>query len=86
MITIHSQDGRHFLGLRHGRKGGYEIVYDGGPHRRRFVLRLRPPHVVKDIEGHLYNAIKTTDVLTTLYSGLRTAEIEFEIDHDQVPR
>lgn len=26
MIAIHSQDGSHFLGLRQGRTGGYEVI------------------------------------------------------------
>lgn len=28
MIAMQSQDGSHFLGLRQGQGGGYEIVYE----------------------------------------------------------
>ena len=83
MITIHSQDGRHFLGLRKGRQGGYEIVYDSGPKRTRFVWQIKSPHVdTANIQRQLHDAIRAVDVLTTLYSGLRSEEIEFEIDYD----
>jgi uncharacterized membrane protein len=83
MMTFHSQDGRHFLGLRSGRQGFYEIVYEGGPQRRRFVWQIKSPHVdTANIQRQLYDAIRAVDVLTTLYSGLRSEEIEFEIDYD----
>ena len=81
MMTFHSQDGRHFLGLRNGRQGGYEIVYDGGPRHRRFVWQIKSPHVdTADIRRQLHDAIRAVDVLSTLYLGLRSAEIDFEID------
>ena len=83
MITVHSQDGRHFLGLRTGRQGGYEIVYEGGPQHRRFVWHIKTRQVdTNDIRRQLDKAIKTDDVLTALYSSLRSAEIEFEIELD----
>lgn len=81
MITVHSTDGRHFLGLRNGRLGGYEIVYDGGPNNRRYVWQIKTPKVdTADISFHIFEAIRSADVLNTLYSGLRSAEIEFEIE------
>ena len=89
-MTFHSQDGRHFLGLRSGRQGFYESVYDGaysggsgGPQRRRFVWQIKSPHVdTANIQRQLHNAIRAVDVLTALYSGLRSEEIEFEINYD----
>ena len=81
LITIHSPDGRHFLGLRTGRRGGYEIVYDGNSSRQRFIWRIKTHLVNTDsINGQLREAIKSANVLSVLYSGLRSAEIEFEID------
>lgn len=83
MITLHSQDGRHFLGLRQGKTGQYEIVYDGGAHRRRFVWTLTSRHInAAKIHHHLHEAIVAVDVLAVLYSGLRGAEIEFDINFD----
>ena len=82
MITVHSKDGRHFLGLREGRMGGYEIVYEGGRNQRRLVWQLKSKRIDTDrIARQLHDAIRTADVLNTLYSGLRSAEIDFEIDY-----
>lgn len=83
LITIHSQDGRHFLGLRNGRRGGYEIVYDDNSSQQRFVWRIKTDPINTDsINGQLREAIKSANVLSVLYSGLRSAEIEFEIDRE----
>ena len=82
MITVHSKDGRHFLGLREGRMGGYEIVYEGGRNQRRLVWQLKSKRIDTDrIARQLHDAIRTADVLNTLYSGLRSEEIDFEIDY-----
>ncbi len=83
MITVHSQDGRHFLGLRAGRQGGYEIVYDGGPRCRRFVWLIKTAQIdVHYIHRNFEEAIQTDDVPSKLYAALRSAEIEFVIDYD----
>jgi hypothetical protein len=83
MITQHSPDGRHFLGLRAGRKGGYEIIYDGTPQIRRFVWQLKSEHVdLADIRRQFAIAMRAPDVLSTLNSGLQSAQIEFEVDYD----
>ncbi|EAQ05997.1 hypothetical protein [Yoonia vestfoldensis] len=83
MITLHSQDGQHFLGLRTGREGGYEIVYDCGLQRRRFVLLIKTAQVdARYFRMQLEDAIQTVDVLTTLSAALRNAAIEFETDYD----
>jgi hypothetical protein len=83
MIAVHSQDGQHFLGLRAGRQGGYEIVYDGGPRRRRFVWLIKVQQVdIEYLHQHLEHAIEADNVLVTLASALRGAEIEFEIGCD----
>lgn len=80
-ITIHSDDGKHFLGLRKGRRGGYEIIYDGNSSRQRFVWQIKTyPVDIDRINGQLREAIKSASVLSALYSSLRSAKIEFEID------
>ena len=80
MIVKHSEDGRHFLGLRNGRFGGYEIVYEGGINQRRLVWRIMTKAIDSDdMARRFHEAIRTNDVLNHHYSGLRDAEIEFEI-------
>ena len=81
MIAGHSTDGRHFLGLRQGRHGGYEIVYEAAHTGRRLVWTIKNPRVAEaDLEFQLRHALLAQTVLETLCSGLRSAEIEFEVD------
>lgn len=83
MIALHSRDGRHFLGLRRGKVGQYEIVYDNALQQKRLILRVISGDVSAHVLGsHLHEAIKTASVLDVLLSGLRDAEIAFEIDYD----
>lgn len=85
MIALHSRDGRHFLGLRRGRTGQYEIVYDNDRQGKRLIWRVISKDVCADILGsQLHEAIKRASVLEALLSGLRDAEIAFEVDYDWV--
>ena len=85
MIALHSRDGRHFLGLRRGKAGRYEIVYDNAQQQKRLIWKVISGDVSADVLGsHLNEAIRTSQVLDTLMSGLRDAEIAFEIDYDWV--
>lgn len=83
MITLHSSCGRHFLGLRKGKAGQHEIVYDNEHRRKRLIWKITSSEVSEEaISNHLHQAIKTATVLNALLSGLRDAEIEFEVDYD----
>ena len=80
MIAVHSQDGRHFLGLRQTRDGKFQIVYEGGRVQRRLVWTLKSPIDDKAIGQHHHQAIRTTEVLDALCAGLRGAEIGYELE------
>lgn len=81
MVTVHSQDGRHFLGLRRNKSGAFEIVYDGGMFGKRFVWRIKGHSTeARDIERQLLYAIRQKQVLEELCQGLRSEEIDFEIE------
>jgi hypothetical protein len=81
MIAGHSIDGRHFLGLRHGRDGQYEIIYEAAHTGRRLIWTIKNHSIAEaDLALQLRHALSTQTVLETLCSGLRSAEIEFEVD------
>ena len=81
MIAGHSTDGQHFLGLRQGRHGGYEIIYEAVHTGRRLIWTIKNQSIAEaDLELQLRHALSTQTVLETLCSGLRSAEIEFEVD------
>ena len=80
MIAVHSQDGRHFLGLRQTRDGKFQIVYEGGRVQRRLVWTVKSPVDDEAIGQHLQQAIRTTAVLDALCAGLRDDEIAYELD------
>jgi hypothetical protein len=81
MIAAHSTDGRHFLGLRQGRYGGYEIIYEAAHTGRRLIWTIKNPRIAEaDLELQLRHALSAQTVLETLFFGLRSAEIEFEVD------
>ena len=80
MIAAHSTDGRHFLGLRHGWHGGYEIIYEAEHTGRRLIWTIKKQSIAEaDLELQLRHALSAQTVLETLCSGLRSAEIEFEV-------
>jgi hypothetical protein len=81
MIAMHSQDGSHFLGLRQGRAGGYEIVYEATKTGKRLIWQIKNSLVTEgDIARQFERALEASAVLETLYAGLRSAEIAFEVD------
>lgn len=81
MIAIHSQDGSHFLGLSEGRTGGYEIVYEAAKTGKRLIWQIKNSSVSEgDITRHLEKALEASALLETLYAGLRSADIAFEVD------
>lgn len=81
MVAVHSQDGRHFLGLRKARTGGYEIVYEAATNGRRLIWQIIDPNAEPDhLERQVHQAVASTAVLETLYRGLREAEIDFEVE------
>lgn len=83
MITVHSKDGRHFLGLRRGKSGQFEIVYDSERHQKRLIWRVLSREVsADDIGRKLHEAIEKATVLDALLCGLRDSEIDFEVDFD----
>jgi hypothetical protein len=81
MIAKHSNDGSHFLGLRQGRAGGYEIVYEATKTGKRLIWKINSNTVSEgDIMRELESALETSSVLDTLRVGLRSAHIAFEVD------
>lgn len=84
MVSIHSQNGQHFLGLRPARRGGYEIVYDATANGRRLILKLEPTSIDPVLMGQqLQRALESSNVLETLCSELRSSSVGFKIDADQ---
>lgn len=80
MLAIHSSCGRHFLGLRQGRRGGYEIVYEAADNGRRLVCKITRDDVdVASLSHQLETALQTSAVLDSLCASLRAAEINFEV-------
>lgn len=51
MIAMHSQDGSHFLGLRQGLGGGYEIVYEAASTGKRLIWQIRNSLVTEGGHG-----------------------------------
>ncbi len=81
MVAFHSDDGRHFLGLRQTMSGAFEIVYEGGNFGQRFVWRIKGDiDESSTLEQQLLHAIRQKQVLEELCRGLRSAEIEFELE------
>lgn len=83
MITLHSRDGSHFLGLRQGKACQYEIVYDNGPQKKRLIWQITSRDATLEALGtHMTAAIKTAQVLETLLKELQKAKISVEVDYD----
>jgi hypothetical protein len=81
MVALHSEDGRHFLGLRQTVSGSFEIVYEGGVFGKRFVWRIKSDiSDAEDLERQLFHAIRQKQVLEELCQGLRREEIDFEME------
>lgn len=80
MLTVHSRDGKHFLGLRRDRTGAYQIVYDGGSSRRRLIWSITNRQVDEHVLSRcLHLAIDSTATLETLRDGLKSAKIASEV-------
>jgi hypothetical protein len=73
-----SRGGYHFLGLRQGRGGGVEIVYDDGV-TRRLVWRVKTPGAsMAGIGDALRVAVDHLRVVPTLQNELRKRAISIE--------
>ena len=76
--VFHGQTGGlDFLGIRKGRRGGVEIVYDDGV-RRRQVWRVVGEFREKDLSRALARAARQVRVLPALYNELRQRSIAVE--------
>ena len=73
-----SSGGFHFLGLRKGRSGGIEIVYDDGVTRRMVFRVVTSRHDTDEIGDALRSAVNQTRVLPALYSELKKRAIAIE--------
>ncbi len=81
MIAKHSHDSGHFLGLRQGSAGGYEIVYEATKTGKRLIWKIKNCLVTEaDITQQLERALEASAVLEALYASLRSADIEVELD------
>lgn len=69
--------GFDFLGLRKGRMGGVEIVYDDGV-ARRMVWRVLGDANARLLNAALERAVAQTRVLPALYAELKKRSIEIE--------
>jgi len=76
--AFHSPSGGFdFLGLRKGRRGGVEIVYDDGV-ARRMVWRVQGRANESQIGEALARASREIRVLPALYAELRKRSIAIE--------
>lgn len=73
-----SSGGFDFLGLRKGRCGGIEIVYDDGVTRRMVFRVVTSRHDPDEIGDALRSAVNQTRVLPALYSELKKRAIAIE--------
>ncbi len=76
--SFHSSSGGFdFLGLRHGRGGGVEIVYDDGV-ARRMVWRVRSVVSEGVLGDALRHAVDQARVLPALHAELKRRAIAIE--------
>ena len=73
-----SSGGFDFLGLRQGRSGGIEIVYDDGVTRRLVFRVVDSRYDTNEIGDALRSAVNQTRVLPALYSELKKRAIAIE--------
>lgn len=77
-ISYHSScGGFDFLGLREGRGGAVEIVYDDGV-KRRLVWRVRGGAAEAQLGEALRAAVNQAKVLPALYAELKKRAIAIE--------
>ncbi|WP_376872912.1 hypothetical protein [Albirhodobacter sp. R86504] len=80
-ITYHNRlGGFDFLGLRKGRSGAMEIVYDDGV-KRRIVWRVIGEANMAHIDAALSRAMSQIRVLPALYTELKKRSILIEAVH-----
>lgn len=78
LSTFHSScGGFDFLGIRKGRSGGFEIVYDDGV-TRRLVWRVQGKAGEAQLGDALQNAVNKPRVLPAMYSELKKRSIAIE--------
>lgn len=76
--SFHAPEGGVFLGLRQGRSGATEIVYDDGV-ARRLIWRVSTSGTrAEDIGDALRVAVSNLRVVPTLYSELKKRSIAIE--------
>jgi len=81
MLTVHSQDGKHFLGLRRDRTGAYQIVYEGGMRPKRLIWHITNQNVDERVLSRcLHHAVNSSATLDTLRARLDRAKIAYELD------
>ena len=79
MTGFHSARGASdFLGLRRGRRGDTEIVYDDG-RTRRMVWRVTGPAAESRLCEALARAVNESRVVPALYTELKRRAIAVEI-------
>jgi hypothetical protein len=76
--SFHAPDGGVFLGLRQGRGGATEIVYDDGV-ARRLIWRVSSSATrAEEVGEALRVAVANLRVVPTLYSELKKRSIAIE--------
>jgi hypothetical protein len=79
MISKHSDDGEHFVGVRQKNPGTYEIVYEGASSGKRFVWSMRRPTNIEDISNKIIKTIGEKHVAVAIRDCLRAENIDFEL-------
>jgi hypothetical protein len=83
MLTVHSRDGKHFLGLRRDKAGAYQIVYGGGSSRRRLIWSITNQQVDEHVLSRcVLAAVNSRSALDALRDGLLSSKLAFEVDVD----
>lgn len=65
MFAGHSIDGRHFLGLRMGRQGRYEIVYEGADTGQRLIWTIKSQDINADVLGTQLRAAQGSSTMSS---------------------
>lgn len=76
--SFHAPEGGVFLGLRQGRSGASEIVYDDGVARRLIWRVSSQDSRAEDIDAALRAAVANLRVVPTLYAELKKRSIAIE--------
>ena len=77
-MPFHSVDGQHFLGYRHARDGGLQVVYDeNGGHRIIFDVDA-PAEKRGRLARALRAALRERNVIAGLYREMNALKIPIE--------